>query len=182
MVFTKLLLENALAIGLCNCGAASEPLLPKVARYIPVLSSRYMGQCAASVLKCSAFYNYIIIQQSSRSCRGTKVSLRLCLLGIRYFQIRLDRIHSSALVRNWNRAVRYGITRVERRGEATRYFCIVGTVIRWLLLLLLIFTGSYHNATAIPRNSDPHPKSTKMQSQKVLKCDPKSTKMRSQTH
>ena len=29
MVFTKLLLENALAIRPCNYGAASEPLLPK---------------------------------------------------------------------------------------------------------------------------------------------------------
>ena len=28
--------------------------------------------------------------------------------------------------------------RVREGGEATRYFCIVGTVIRWLLLLLLI--------------------------------------------
>ena len=29
---------------------------------------------------------------------------------------------------------------IERRGEATRYFCIVGTVIRWLLLLLHMLT------------------------------------------
>ena len=41
MVFTKLLLENALAIRPCNCEAALEPLLPKVARCIPVLPSRY---------------------------------------------------------------------------------------------------------------------------------------------
>ena len=27
-------------------------------------------------------------------------------------------------------------------GEATRYFCIIGTVIRWLLLLLLILPSS----------------------------------------
>ena len=43
-VLTKLLLENALAIRPCNCGAASEPLLCKVARCIPVLSSRYIGK------------------------------------------------------------------------------------------------------------------------------------------
>ena len=54
MVFTKLLLENALAIRPCNCEAASEPLLPKVARRIPVLPSRYIGKCAARVLKRSA--------------------------------------------------------------------------------------------------------------------------------
>ena len=53
MVFTKLLLENALAIRPCNCEAASEPLLPKVARCIPVLPSRYIGKCAARVLKRS---------------------------------------------------------------------------------------------------------------------------------
>ena len=51
MVFTKLLLENALAIQPCNYDAASEPLLPKVARFIPALSSRYVGKCAAGVLK-----------------------------------------------------------------------------------------------------------------------------------
>ena len=54
MVFTKLLLENALAIRPCNCKAASEPLLPKVARCIPVLPSRYIGKCAARILKRSA--------------------------------------------------------------------------------------------------------------------------------
>ena len=53
MVFTKLLLENALAIRPCNYGAGSEPLLPKVARGIPVLLSRCMGRCAARVLKRS---------------------------------------------------------------------------------------------------------------------------------
>ena len=51
MVSTKLLLENAFAIR--NYEAASEPLLPKVARYIPVLSLRYIGRCAARVLKRS---------------------------------------------------------------------------------------------------------------------------------
>ena len=53
MVFTKLLLENALAVRPCNYGAASEPLLPKVGRCIPVLSSRYIGKCAARDLKRS---------------------------------------------------------------------------------------------------------------------------------
>ena len=53
MVFTKLCLENALAIRPCNCEAALEPLLPKVARCIPVLSSCYVGKCAAHVLKRS---------------------------------------------------------------------------------------------------------------------------------
>ena len=48
MVFTKQLLENALAIRPCNYGAASEPLLPEVARCIPVLSSRYIGKYAAA--------------------------------------------------------------------------------------------------------------------------------------
>ena len=53
MVFTKLLLENALAVRPCNCEAVLEPLLPKVARCIPVLSSRYIGKWAARVLKRS---------------------------------------------------------------------------------------------------------------------------------
>ena len=53
MVFTKLLLENALAIRTCNYEAALEPLLPKVARCIPVLSSRYIGKYAVRVLKRS---------------------------------------------------------------------------------------------------------------------------------
>ena len=53
MVFTKLFLENALAIRPCTCEAASEPLLSKVARCIPVLLSRYTGKCAAHVLKRS---------------------------------------------------------------------------------------------------------------------------------
>ena len=67
MVLTKLLLENALAIRPCNCEAASEPLLPKVARCIPVFSSRYIGKCAARVLKRSdptfsrTGINYVII-------------------------------------------------------------------------------------------------------------------------
>ena len=56
MVFTKLLLENALAIRPCNCEAASQPLLPKVVRCIPVLPSRYIGKCAARVLKRSGLY------------------------------------------------------------------------------------------------------------------------------
>ena len=55
MVFSKLLLENALAIRLCNCKAASEPLLPKVAGCIPVLPLRYIGKYAARVLKRSDF-------------------------------------------------------------------------------------------------------------------------------
>ena len=38
MVFIKLLLQNTLAIGPYNYGAASKPLLPKLARCIPVLS------------------------------------------------------------------------------------------------------------------------------------------------
>ena len=54
MVFTKLLLENALAIRSCNWEAASEPHLPKVAHCIPVLPSRYIGKCATHVLKHSS--------------------------------------------------------------------------------------------------------------------------------
>ena len=53
MVFTKLFLENAFAIRPCNCKAASELFLPKVAHCIPVLPSRYIGKCTARVLKHS---------------------------------------------------------------------------------------------------------------------------------
>ena len=48
MALTKLFLENALAIQ-----PAQEPLLLRVARCIPVLSSRYIGKCTVCVLKCS---------------------------------------------------------------------------------------------------------------------------------
>ena len=51
--YSQNLLENALAIRPCNWEAASEPVLPKVARCIPVLPSRYIGKCAARVLKRS---------------------------------------------------------------------------------------------------------------------------------
>ena len=44
MVFTKMLLENALAVRPYNCEAVLEPLLPKVVRCILVLSSRYIGK------------------------------------------------------------------------------------------------------------------------------------------
>ena len=50
---TELLLENARCIQPCNYDAASEPLLPKVAHCIPVLSSRYIGKFAARVLQRS---------------------------------------------------------------------------------------------------------------------------------
>ena len=60
MVFTKLLLENALAIRPSHWEAASEPLLPKVARCIPVLLSRYIGKCAARVFKRSALTEAIL--------------------------------------------------------------------------------------------------------------------------
>ena len=53
MVFTKLLLQSTPAIRPYNYEAASEPLLPKVARCIPVLSLRYIGKYAARVLKRS---------------------------------------------------------------------------------------------------------------------------------
>ena len=47
MVFTKLLLENALAVRPCNCEAVLDPLLPKVAGCIPQFSHR---------AKVSSFY------------------------------------------------------------------------------------------------------------------------------
>ena len=54
MVFTKLLLENALAIRTHDCEAASKLLLPKVAHCIPVLPSRCIRKCAARILKRSS--------------------------------------------------------------------------------------------------------------------------------
>ena len=59
MVFTKLLLENALAIRPSNWEAASEPLLPKVAHCIPVPPLRYIGKCAR-VLKRSVSTQIVI--------------------------------------------------------------------------------------------------------------------------
>ena len=53
----QLLLQNALAVRPCNYEVASEPLLPKAARCIPVLSSRYIRKCAAHVLKGSDSIN-----------------------------------------------------------------------------------------------------------------------------
>ena len=48
MAFTELLLENALAIRHCNCDAASEPLLPKVACCIPVLYKKVRRPCTTA--------------------------------------------------------------------------------------------------------------------------------------
>ena len=55
MVFTKLLLENNLAVRPYNYEASSELHLPKVPLCIPVHSSRYIGKCAARVLMLSNF-------------------------------------------------------------------------------------------------------------------------------
>ena len=73
MVFSKLLLENALAIRPCSYGAASEPLLPKVARCIPVLSSCYTGKCAARVLKRSGITNQFTYGKKLSSDRITTI-------------------------------------------------------------------------------------------------------------
>ena len=51
--FTKLLLDNTLFVRLYNYEAVSLPYLPKVARYIPVLSSCQIGKSAALALMCS---------------------------------------------------------------------------------------------------------------------------------
>ena len=51
-----------------------------------------------------------------------------------------------------------------------------------LLLQIASYKGQFPSGTimpsailkiAVPKNSDPHPKSTKMRFQNVLKCDPK---------
>ena len=76
MVFTKLLLENALVIRPCNCEAASKPLLPKVAHCIPVLPSRHIGMCAAHVLKRSGFH----LQRTPRPRH--KKTKRLCACAV----------------------------------------------------------------------------------------------------
>ena len=54
--FHQTVAGNALAVRPCNCEAVLEPLLPKVARCIRVLSSRNIGKCGARVLKHSAQY------------------------------------------------------------------------------------------------------------------------------
>ena len=56
MFFTRLLLENTLAVRPYNCEAASELHLLKVARCIPVLSSRFIEKCATRVLMRSTWY------------------------------------------------------------------------------------------------------------------------------
>ena len=61
MVFTKLLLENALSIRPCNYEAALEPLLPEVTRCISVLSSRFVGKCAARDLKRSVLIDVFML-------------------------------------------------------------------------------------------------------------------------
>ena len=58
-------LKNALAIRPCNYEVASEPLLSKVAGCIPVLSSHYIGKCAAPVLKRSTYMHRKIEQHSN---------------------------------------------------------------------------------------------------------------------
>ena len=69
----KLLLKSALAIRPCNCKDASELLLPKVPRCIPVLPSLSIGKCAARVLKRSG-----VIREKSLNCQvhqGMKLNL-----------------------------------------------------------------------------------------------------------
>ena len=51
--FAKLLLQDTPTVRRYNYETASKPLLPTVACCISVLSSRYIGKCAAPVLKCS---------------------------------------------------------------------------------------------------------------------------------
>ena len=55
MVFTKLLLQNILAIRPYKYEAASELLLPEVTHCIPVVSLRCIGKCAVLVLKRSDY-------------------------------------------------------------------------------------------------------------------------------
>ena len=57
MVFTKLFLENTLAIWSYNYKAASELVLSKVAHCIPVLSLYYTGRCTACAMKHSGKNN-----------------------------------------------------------------------------------------------------------------------------
>ena len=88
MVFTKLLLENALAIRPCDYEAASEPLLPKAARCIPVLSSCYVGKCAVRVLKRSglgkkpafSFHFFVYEVQGSVFCMSMSYHIRQLVL------------------------------------------------------------------------------------------------------
>ena len=83
MVFTKLLLENALAIRPCNYGAASESHLPKVARCIPVFSSRYVEKCAAHVLKRSGLESLLINSPIGKGRYiNTERQNRMCERGI----------------------------------------------------------------------------------------------------
>ena len=98
MVFTKLLLENAHAIRPCNFEAASEPLLPKVARCIPVLPSRYIGKCAARVLRV-----FIGVETAALTFRtkqySTSYSSHICYAKRFYNDFFLNH-HTTALVNN----------------------------------------------------------------------------------
>ena len=86
MVFTKLFLENALAIWTCNCEATSEPLLPNVARCIPVLPSRYIGKCAAHVLKRTGSTD----QSHHQYGGGCAVQNRVCTLNQSHHRYKWD--------------------------------------------------------------------------------------------
>ena len=85
MVFTKLLLGNALAIRPCSYEAALEPLLPKVARCMPVLSSRYTGKCVARVSKRSGtterWLRAIFKENELESSPSTLHKARICGTG-----------------------------------------------------------------------------------------------------
>ena len=78
MIFTKQLLENALAIRPCNYVASSEPLLPKVARCITVLPLRYIGKCTARVLKRSGLNHKAWFPFAAKSTTTTQKTKRSC--------------------------------------------------------------------------------------------------------
>ena len=61
VVFTKLLLENTLAVRPYNYEAVSEQHLPKVAHCIPVLRLGCIGKCAARVLMRSWFLPIVFV-------------------------------------------------------------------------------------------------------------------------
>ena len=80
MICIKLLLENPLSIRPCNCEAASEPLLPKVARCIPVLPSRYIGsapQCFKALWFNSIRSGLFSRSPGSDSLTGQKFKVKI---------------------------------------------------------------------------------------------------------
>ena len=85
-------------LSLSDLVTAKQPLLPKVARCIPVLSSRYIDKCSARVLKRSDSTNNL-----HENCRSKLVRSKVC------YYILIDDLEVKIIV---HKSILYGTVMV----------------------------------------------------------------------